>query len=160
MLTGVRIITAGADETRAVGRRIGALAQNGDVILLHGDLGAGKTTLTQGIGEALGIDEVNSPTFVLVAEHHGRLTLYHVDLYRLEGVDDISDLGLDDVLGLSGLTVVEWPERAWAAFPAEHLLIDLTSHDDSREIVLRPFGPRYERLIQEFAAGTNRAAGD
>lgn len=144
-----------ADATRRVGETIGRAAVPGTVVLLYGDLGAGKTTLTQGIGAALGVDEVSSPTFLLAAEHVGSLRLHHVDLYRLEETDDLSSLGLDDVLGIDDLVVVEWPERYLADWP-DHLALTLTGEDDERKITMTAHGPRSTSLLNVVA----NASGD
>ncbi|MCS6802303.1 MAG: tRNA (adenosine(37)-N6)-threonylcarbamoyltransferase complex ATPase subunit type 1 TsaE [Chloroflexota bacterium] len=140
--------TRSADETRALGRALGAAAEPGAVLLLRGDLGSGKTTFAQGVGEGLGVNEVTSPTFILVAEHRGRLPLFHVDLYRLGDVEDLSALGLDDVLGRVGVVVVEWPERYLGAWPEERLDIDLSGEDDERTITFRATGPRHAALLR------------
>lgn len=103
------------DETRCLGRAIGAILRAGDTVLLSGELGAGKTTLTRAIAEGLGIDAaaVSSPTFVLMAEHAGRADLVHVDAYRVSSVDDIESAGWDRVRQRLDevIVVVEWPER-------------------------------------------------
>ena len=114
-----------------LGRRLAADLRTGDVVLLHGDLGAGKTTLTQGIALGLGIDEpIQSPTFTLVAEHAGRedrgwpLALHHLDLYRLEGPDELDSIGYDQYLAPEdGVTIVEWPERAGDWLPDRFWLV-------------------------------------
>ncbi|MCX6022314.1 MAG: tRNA (adenosine(37)-N6)-threonylcarbamoyltransferase complex ATPase subunit type 1 TsaE [Chloroflexi bacterium] len=130
--------TAGPEATAAVGEALGRLAQPGDVVLLRGDLGAGKTCLTQGLGRGLGITQpVTSPTFVLAAEYReGRLPLFHLDLYRLAGDAEADDLGLDEYFEGGGVTVVEWPDRAPGALPAEHLMVDL-AHVRGNEAVRR-----------------------
>jgi len=104
--------THSAEETVELGARLGASAQPGSVLLLHGDLGAGKTTLVRGIAQGLGVDPdaVSSPTFVLIQEYRGRLTLYHVDLYRIEGIA-VEDLGLEELASERGVVVVEWADR-------------------------------------------------
>ena len=106
------ITTRSEAETEALGERLGAALQPGSVLLLRGDLGAGKTTLVRGLARGLGIDpgEVSSPTFVLINEYRGRLTLHHVDLYRLEGAA-VDDLGLDELTDGGGAVVIEWAER-------------------------------------------------
>lgn len=123
-------------DTLALGRFLGQSALPGDVICLDGDLGAGKTTLTQAIAEGLGVpakDYVTSPSFAIFHEYQGRIPLYHMDFYRLTGVADIVDMGLDEYFFLSGLTVLEWAERAGDLVPATRLKINLTiGPDDSR----------------------------
>ena len=151
--TGGRLVTVshGPDETRAIGEAIGAGATAGYVVLLVGSLGAGKTCLTQGILRGLGSDDyARSPTFVVMSQHRARLTLYHVDLYRLESAGEIDDLGLDEYLWGDGICVVEWAEKAPGLFPEEHLRIDLTHIDESqRRIVITASGPRYRRVLAE-----------
>ena len=103
------------DQTRLLGERLGGLLQAGDVVLLHGTLGAGKTALTQGIGRGLGVTEtVNSPTFTLLKEHAGRLPLYHFDLYRLDDPAEVETLGFEQYFEGDGVCVVEWAERGEA----------------------------------------------
>ncbi|GIW07359.1 MAG: tRNA (adenosine(37)-N6)-threonylcarbamoyltransferase complex ATPase subunit type 1 TsaE [Dehalococcoidia bacterium] len=144
----IRRETHSPDETRLIGRALGAAAEPGAVLLLRGDLGSGKTTLAQGIGEALGAFEVNSPTFILVAEHRGRIPLFHVDLYRLGDVDDISDLALDEVIGRIGVVVVEWPERYHGEWPEDRLEIALAGEGETRTLTFTPTGPRHRALLR------------
>lgn len=100
------------EETRGLGVRLGQLLLPGDVILLQGDLGAGKTAFTQGVGAGLGVREtVNSPTFTLLKEYMGRIPLYHFDLYRIEETEELYALGFEDYFGGEGACVVEWAER-------------------------------------------------
>src|SRR4030043_779496 len=104
-----QVISSSTGETQQLGRHIGEIAFPGDVYLLVGNLGAGKTCLTQGIVWGLGISEYAlSPTFVLVRELHGRLPLYHIDLYRLDRIEETMDLGLDDYFYRRGVCVVGW----------------------------------------------------
>jgi tRNA threonylcarbamoyladenosine biosynthesis protein TsaE len=139
----LRFVSTSEDETKSLGARLGLLLHAGDVVLLHGDLGSGKTTLTQGIAQGLAVDEyVQSPTFTLVAEHAGRtsageaLTLYHLDLYRLRDPDELESFGYEDLVTQSdGIVVVEWPERAGDILPDEYLLV-----------IIEPMGPG-ERLL-------------
>jgi len=161
LTTQLTIITSGADETRRIGVAMGRAAQAGDVILLHGELGAGKTTLTQGILRGLGGDDyASSPTFVLISEYTARLTLYHVDLYRISKPEDTFELGLDEILDGDGLCVVEWAERALDQFPAEHLTVELLrTGDETRSLVIKASESGYTRYLQEISTiGTSRQA--
>lgn len=121
----LQFTTASPDETRAAGARLGSILEAGDVVLLQGDLGAGKTCFTQGIARGLDISAlVVSPTFVLINEYHGRRRLYHADLYRLEEPGEVADLHLSDATQ-DGVLVVEWPERDGGSLPAEYVLVHL-----------------------------------
>lgn len=106
------ILTNSEEETSAAGERIAARLRAGDVVLLHGDLGAGKTAFVRGLARGLGAapEEVSSPTFTLIQEYRGRLTLYHVDLYRLQPIE-AGDLGLDELAERDGIVAIEWAER-------------------------------------------------
>ena len=152
----IEIVTHSPEETQELGRRIGGLVRPGDVILLVGELGSGKTCLTQGIATGLGIKEhALSPTFIIMREMHGRLTLYHMDLYRLDRLEETIDLGLDDYFYGQGICVVEWAEKAMALMPPEHLLIELKYLSDTeRRMRLKPRGRRYE----ELAAGLDNTS--
>ena len=110
--TSQHFTTYSEQETVDIGQRLAATLRPGSTVLLHGDLGAGKTTLVRGIAQGLGVDPdlVNSPTFVLIQEYRGRLTLYHVDLYRIEGAA-VDDLGLEELADAGGVVVIEWAER-------------------------------------------------
>ncbi len=127
-----------ADAMRAYGRALAPRLKRGDVVLLHGDLGAGKTTLTQGIAAGLGVrGPVQSPTFAIVAEHDGvaadgqPLRLYHLDLYRLGGIDDLEDLGYDQYRDpVDGVSVIEWPERAGERLPERYWLLRITHSEN------------------------------
>lgn len=117
--TGFTQVSASEEETQAVARTLAATLQPGDVLLLSGDLGAGKTTFVRGLAEGLGIDagEVSSPTFTLVHEYRGgRLTLYHVDLYRLDRTAT-EDLGLEELGVKDGVLAIEWPDRLTYELP-------------------------------------------
>jgi tRNA threonylcarbamoyladenosine biosynthesis protein TsaE len=137
--------TASAEETRALGARIAAQLDSGDVVLLHGDLGAGKTTLTQGIGAALGMpQQAQSPTFSLVVDAllPNGVILRHIDLYRLDNPAELDALGFDELISdPDAITLIEWPERAEGALPDIYLLIELDpSGPDRRSIRLSPVG--------------------
>ncbi len=137
-------------DTRALGGALAALLVPGDLLVLAGPLGAGKTALTQGIGAGLGVREpVTSPTFVIARVHRdGRLPLVHVDAYRLGGVADVDDLDLD-VTVESSVTVVEWGRGLVEQLADEHLEIRLDRRDDDvRTAELVPHGPDWERRLQ------------
>jgi tRNA threonylcarbamoyladenosine biosynthesis protein TsaE len=117
------------EETRAVGRVLAAELPANGLVLLIGDLGAGKTTLTKGIAEGLGAagaDDVSSPTFTLVHEYGNPVKMYHIDLYRLDTIEQVSGLGLDELLDSPALVVMEWAERFPTLLPAERVEIRLT----------------------------------
>jgi tRNA threonylcarbamoyladenosine biosynthesis protein TsaE len=149
----LRRTSPSAAATRALGARLGAAAAAGDVIALVGPLGAGKTELARGIARGLDVDEpVTSPTFVLVAEHAGRLPLFHVDCYRLAGAADALAAGILDERAAEGVTVVEWAERLGAALPPGHLEIVLDgAGDEPRSLVLRATDGRHARLLEAVA---------
>ncbi len=139
MKSGRRFETHSAEETRALGRRLAAkfLPQQG-VVLLIGDLGAGKTTLAKGIVEgrqAASGDEVSSPTFTLIHEYGNPVSIYHVDLYRLETLEQVRRLGLDELFDKPALTLIEWGERFPEILPADRIEIRLLhSAEDTRVI--------------------------
>lgn len=133
--------TTSAEETTSVGREIGRQLAAGDVVLLRGDLGAGKTTLAKGIADALGVaEEVQSPTFTVIAEYRAPNLgndhwLVHVDLYRLTGQGDLASIGLDEVLDRDdAIVVIEWPERAHRAAMAARLLVRIDGAGETRTI--------------------------
>ncbi|MFC1865061.1 tRNA (adenosine(37)-N6)-threonylcarbamoyltransferase complex ATPase subunit type 1 TsaE [Chloroflexota bacterium] len=140
------------EQTQKLGMRIGQLALPGDVFLLVGELGAGKTCLTQGIAWGLDINEYTlSPTFVIMRELYGRLPLYHMDLYRLDRIEESMDLGLDDYLYGRGVCVVEWAEKALSILPTEHLLIKISYLSDTgRSFQMKPSGQRYLEILAQL----------
>jgi tRNA threonylcarbamoyladenosine biosynthesis protein TsaE len=140
--TALEIVSRSPAETAAIGEVLAGSLRNGDVVLLHGDLGAGKTTLAKGIASALAIEDVvSSPSFSLVNEYGtggaaAVTRLYHLDLYRLQGEDDLASIGFDDFMApADGVTLVEWPERASTALPERFLLVEI-----------EPVGPGSRRL--------------
>ena len=126
------------EETWAAARRFAAELKPGDVVALEGDLGAGKTTFVQGLAAALGaVRPVTSPTFCLVVEHPTqRLLLVHLDLYRLQGPDDVLDLGWEDYLSRGAVMLVEWPDRAGELIPSDawHVHLEMGASDEARTI--------------------------
>lgn len=147
-MTGLKFMSRSQEQTQRLGRHLGELAQAGDVFLLTGNLGSGKTCLTQGIAWGLGVTEYAfSPSFVIIREYHGRLTLYHIDFYRLDHIEEIADLGLDEYLYGKGVCVVEWAENGIAVLPEEHLLINLSYISDTeRSISFEPKGKHYAQI--------------
>jgi tRNA threonylcarbamoyladenosine biosynthesis protein TsaE len=135
------------EQTQALGEALGHRARAGDVFALYGDLGAGKTCLTQGLARGLGVtSDVLSPTFVLVREHVGRLLLWHIDTYRLGSVAEAEDSGLTDYLPGDGVTVVEWAEKIEELLPGERWDICLSFIDEGRRIVIHGPAERIEEL--------------
>ena len=146
-----KLITHSPEETRELGRSIGRLAMHGDIYLLVGQLGAGKTCLTQGIAWGLDIQEYTlSPSFVIMRELYGRLPLYHMDFYRLDNIAEIADLGLDDYLYGRGVCVIEWAEKGLDILPDDHLLVKINYVSDTeRSFEIEPKGERYVRLLED-----------
>ena len=148
--------TKSADDTRALAAELAAVARPGDLFLLAGDLGAGKTTWTQGLARGLGVtDRVTSPTFTLVQTYPGRLQLLHADVYRLDHLQEVVDLGLPELVEEDAVAVVEWGDLAAPAMPRDFLAVrigfddasDPNASDDARTFVLEPIGASWiERL--------------
>ena len=132
--------------------RIGQLALPGDIFLLVGELGAGKTCLTQGIAWGLDINEYTlSPSFVIMRELCGRLPLYHIDLYRLDNIEESIELGLDDYLYGRGVCVIEWAEKALSILPPEHLMIKIGYLSDTgRGFQVEPSGQHYLEIAAQL----------
>jgi tRNA threonylcarbamoyladenosine biosynthesis protein TsaE len=160
----MQVRTATADDTREAARALAPLLRPGDAAALTGELGAGKTTFVQGLAAGLGFDgHVVSPTFTLVREYQGRLRIFHVDVYRLERVQDVLDLDLDDAAAEGGVLLVEWGDVITGLLPAEHLVVTLTidEADEARTIVLEGVGASWrlrweqlERLLESWATAT------
>ncbi len=154
MTCSLRIRTNSPEQTQAVGRSIGEQAQAGDIYLLTGSLGAGKTCLTQGIAWGLGVPGyARSPTFVLMTRYQGRMVLHHVDLYRIGDAEEAWDLGLEEQLAGDGVCVVEWADRAAEIFPKGCLWIELSygGSVDCRDISFESSGessaPRFKSFL-------------
>ncbi|HET6810030.1 MAG TPA: tRNA (adenosine(37)-N6)-threonylcarbamoyltransferase complex ATPase subunit type 1 TsaE [Acidimicrobiales bacterium] len=145
----IRLRSASPEDTRAIGAAIAAVTRPRDLVLLAGDLGAGKTVFTQGFGAALGVQEpITSPTFTLVRTYPGRVPLVHADVYRLERVQEVIDLGLPELLDEGGgaVAVVEWGDVAAATFAADYLSVRMEFDDDAdqaRWVTVRGVGPRW-----------------
>ena len=149
-----------ARETARIGSALGQYAEAGDVFLLSGELGAGKTCLTQGIAKGMGVDEyVRSPTFVLVSVHQGRLPLYHIDIYRLDEVAEVVDLGLEEYLAGDGVSVIEWASKALEVFPQPYMLVTLTYEGENERLIqLEAMGERCESLLSQVEKRLSRTA--
>ena len=149
-----------ARETARIGSALGQYAEAGDVFLLSGELGAGKTCLTQGIAKGLGVDGyVRSPTFVLVSVHQGRLPLYHIDIYRLDEIAEVVDLGLEEYLAGDGVSVIEWASKALEVFPQPYMLVTLTYEGENERLIqLEAMGERYESLLSQVQKRLSRTA--
>ena len=140
------------EQTRRLGEALGRAAEAGDVILLSGELGAGKTVFVQGVARGLGFEgPVSSKSFVLLGEYAGRLTLYHADLYRLESPDEVEDLALEEISS-DGVLVVEWPERGDVVLPAERLMLRLeVTGPETRRITAEATGARALALAEALS---------
>lgn len=160
-------VSHSAAQTHRLGVRLGRLLHPGDVLLLTGEFGAGKTTFIQGVAEGLGVAEpVTSPSFILVWEYRagddqagddragddrGEIPFYHIDLYRIESLDEALEIGLEDYLYGEGICAVEWADRVPAAMPEEHLRIALSFLSETKRVVrMEPAGPRYIALVEAF----------
>lgn len=138
--------TSSTEETAALAAALADMAVSGDLIVLSGDLGAGKTAFAKGFGAALGVSEpITSPTFTIVREYRGRLKMYHLDVYRLDQITEVLDLGLAELFDEEAVTLVEWGEAILAALPPEYLEVrlELGDDDDARLIQLVAIGRRW-----------------
>lgn len=142
--------TNSADETIGLGEKIGAELEMADVVLLTGDLSAGKTTITKGIGKAIGVKKViNSPTFTIVKQYMGKCPLYHLDLYRLNGLNN--DFDLEEYIEGDGICVIEWPFQVEEILPESYLEIKIERIDEiSRAIEVIAHGDRYSQLVNKI----------
>ena len=141
------------EQTRRVGMRLGGLLHDGDVICLQGDLGAGKTTLVQGLAQGWGsLDPVSSPTFIIVNIYRrpDDRQLFHMDAYRLESASEAAELDLDEMLA-QGSVLVEWPERIQEILPEQHMWISFEYvAEENRQVLIKAKGVRYDNLLAEL----------
>jgi tRNA threonylcarbamoyladenosine biosynthesis protein TsaE len=152
----LRLTSHSAKDTQAIAAEVARVVQAGDLVVLGGDLGAGKTTFTQGLGAALGVEDlITSPTFVLMRTYEGRgLPVVHLDVYRLEHLQEAVDLGLAEILDDGAVAVVEWGDLVAAVLPADFLEIlieqphDDDAPDDDRHLALRAVGPRWSARMR------------
>jgi len=141
--------TKNEEELLALGERLGHLLQKDDVLILTGELGAGKTTFTKGLAKGLDIRQmIKSPTYTIVREYVGRLPLYHLDVYRIG--DDPDSIDLDDFLFGEGVTVIEWGELLGENLPDNYLKLNLLKKEDGRELVFEAKGTRAQELLEEL----------
>lgn len=159
----IRLRTRSVEDTKNLAAALAGLAQPGDLLLLVGDLGAGKTTFTQGYAAALGIGEpVTSPTFTLAREYHGRLLLHHLDVFRLDQISEVLDLGLPELLDSDGVILIEWGDAIRQALPNDYLEVALTflegqsSPPDERIVVLTLVGPGWQARVEDLAAAVEQ----
>ena len=147
-MEGFLVTTRSPEQTRRLGQLIGGLARGNDLYLLKGNLGTGKTHLVQGIAFGLGIKEYAcSPSFMIAREYHGRLALYHLDLYRLDQIEEINDLGLDEYFRADAVCAIEWAEKGSGVLPQDNLTIEFEHlPGEVREITFLPQGTRYIQL--------------
>lgn len=139
------------NKTKEIGKKLGEVVDKGSIICLVGDLGAGKTTLTQSFAKSLGIDDyITSPTFTIVNEYQGRIPLYHFDVYRIGCSEEMYDIGYDEYINSDGVCIIEWSNLIEDILPDEYLKIDLKYKDMGREITFEPFGEKYENMIKEM----------
>jgi tRNA threonylcarbamoyladenosine biosynthesis protein TsaE len=150
---GIQITTHCLEETQKLGEKIGRLLEKGAFFTLYGDLGSGKTSFVQGLARGLAVPSdryVTSPTFTLINEYQGRLKLFHIDLYRIDGEADMDDLGVDEMINGKSVVAVEWPEKLPKNFMSDYLEIKFIMVDDTtRTIGIIPYGLDMKNLIQK-----------
>lgn len=146
------IRTESVEATQALGRLLGTSAPAGTIVALLGDLGAGKTAFSQGVGDGLGVgEEVVSPTFIVVSEHEGgRVPLVHADLYRIDDPEEIEQIGLEERLEDDVIGLVEWADKHPHVLPADHLVVRIVHAGSAREVQISATGPRHTALLGLF----------
>ncbi|MBI4260464.1 MAG: tRNA (adenosine(37)-N6)-threonylcarbamoyltransferase complex ATPase subunit type 1 TsaE [Actinobacteria bacterium] len=157
----MELLAAGPEDTRELGEAVAGFLEPGDVVVLTGDLGAGKTTFVQGAARGLGVDRgVVSPTFTLVREYVGRVPVRHVDVYRLDRVQEVIDLGLEDLLSEDAVVFVEWGDVVAALLPEDHLEVELfvRPEDQGRMVIVSATGPSWARRWERLEGATERWA--
>lgn len=158
----ITIKTASVKETIAIGKTLGKLMSPGDVIYLTGELGAGKTCFVKGIAEGLGIrgKDITSPTFIIINEYKGKIPLYHIDLYRIGVIDDLRDIGMEELVYGKGVTAIEWAERIKDVLPDERLDVTLKWVDDNtRTIEMNAFGRHHKEILKKLREGKSSSHG-
>ncbi len=146
-----KIYLENEEKTKEIGYKLGKLLTEKSVITLVGDLGAGKTTLTQNIARALEVDDyITSPTFTIVNEYEGKYPLYHFDVYRIGSSDEMYDIGYDEYVDGEGICIIEWANLIDDILPPEYLDIKLNYVENSREMILNPIGEKYENIVKNL----------
>jgi tRNA threonylcarbamoyladenosine biosynthesis protein TsaE len=155
----IKALTKSAEDTRSAGAEVAAFTQPGDVIVLAGQLGAGKTAFVQGLGRGLGVTEpVTSPAFVLVRTYPGRMPLTHIDVYRLDRLQELVDLGISELIDGGGVTAIEWGDAVAPALPADLLEVRLAygEGDDDRALTFAPVGASWAGRMAGLARSLDR----
>ena len=148
----VKIYLENEEKTREIGSKLGELLTPKSVICLIGDLGAGKTTMTQSLARALGVDDyITSPTFTIVNEYEGRMPLYHFDVYRIGSSEEMYDIGFDEYIDGDGVCIIEWANLIEDILPDEYLYIEMNYKETGREMILTPKGEKYEEIVKELS---------
>lgn len=147
----VKIYLENEEQTKDIGYKLGQLVTPKSVICLIGDLGAGKTTMTQSLAKALEVDDyITSPTFTIVNEYEGRIPLYHFDVYRIRSSDEMYDIGFDEYIDGDGVCIIEWANLIEDILPNEYLYIEMNYKETGREMILTPKGEKYEEIVKEL----------
>lgn len=161
-----KLETSSSDETLSVAEKLTAILKPQDIVILTGDLGAGKTCFVKGVSLALGIkDNITSPTFTILKSYTGRLSLYHFDLYRIDSIEEMFEIGLPEYLPADGVTMIEWGDKARPLLRQEHLDIDFRrcSKQTRREIIFQPNGEKWMIRIADWfmrSFGTDQGLGE
>jgi tRNA threonylcarbamoyladenosine biosynthesis protein TsaE len=159
----LQIVSQSTGDTQTLGEQLGHLLDAGDIVCLYGELGSGKTMLSKGIAKGLGVTDeqaVRSPSFVLIHRYQGRVPIYHIDLYRLDGPTEIADIGVRELLGGDGVAVIEWADKLDASLPSERLDIALAHRtEETRLITITPQGARHCQLVDRWQSQHAARAG-
>ncbi len=148
-----KIISTGLKETESIGYKLGKLLNVGDVVCLTGDLGAGKTTLSKSMAKGLGVhDHVTSPTFTIINEYEGRLPVYHFDVYRINDIDEMYELGYEEYFYGEGVCIVEWASKIKELIPENHLWVEinLCGDENTREFNFKATSKHFEEIVEEL----------
>lgn len=147
----IKIYLENEEQTRDIGFKLGKLLTPRSVVCLIGDLGAGKTTMTQSLAQSLEVDDyITSPTFTIVNEYEGKMPLYHFDVYRIGSSDEMYDIGFDEYINGDGVCIIEWANLIEDILPDEYLHIEMNYKENGREMILTPKGEKYEEIVKEL----------